>query len=174
MEYLQANVARLMRGRGVSMYYRNLLGYFMLPAMMAVVSIAACAPRQSIEDKERLPPSAMKEALSYKAPFGEARTAQPEIVEAGKALYEGKGRCAFCHGISGKGDGPGASVQQEHPPRDFTNCAFQKEREDGELFWIMKYGSSGTGMQRLIPDTLSEEEGWKVVAYVRAFCAAQS
>jgi hypothetical protein len=56
MEYLQANVARLMRGRGVSMYYRNLLGYFIFPAMMAVVSIAACAPRLSIEDKERLPP----------------------------------------------------------------------------------------------------------------------
>jgi mono/diheme cytochrome c family protein len=154
------------------MHYRNLLGYCMLPAMMAVVTIVACAPRQPTED--RLPPSAMKEALSYKAPFGEARTAQPEIVAAGKALYEGKGRCSFCHGISGQGDGPGASVQQEHPPRDFTNCAFQKEREDGELFWIMKYGSSGTGMQRLIPDTLSEEEGWKVVAYVRTFCAAQS
>ena len=174
MEYLQASVARLMRGRGVSMYYRNLLGYFMLPAMMAVVSIAACAPRQSIEDKERLPPSAMKEALSYKAPFGEARTAQPEIVAAGKALYECKGRCAFCHGISGQGDGPAAHMQVPHPPADFTNCAFQKEREDGELFWIMKYGSSGTGMQRLIPDTLSEEEGWKVVAYVRTFCAVQS
>ena len=159
---------------GVSMHHRNLVGYVMLPAMMALVTIAACAPRLPTENEERLPPSAMKEALSYKAPFGEARTAPPEIVAAGKALYEGKGRCSFCHGISGKGDGPGASVQQEHPPRDFTNCAFQKEREDGELFWIMKYGSPGTGMQRLIPGMLSEEEGWEVVAYIRTFCAAQS
>ena len=155
------------------MHYRNLLGYFMLPAMMAVVTIAACAQSRH-PSADRVPHTSMKEALSYKAPFGDTRTASPEIVAAGKALYEGKGRCSFCHGISGKGDGPGASVQQEHPPRDFTNCAFQKEREDGELFWIMKYGSSGTGMQRLIPDTLSEEEGWKVVAYVRTFCAAQS
>jgi len=120
------------------MPYRNRLSYLMVPAMMAVVTIAACATRQSIEDKERLPPSAVKEALSYKAPFGEARTAQPEIVAAGNALYEGKGRCSFCHGISGQGDGPGASVQQEHPPRNFTNCAFQKEREDGQLFWTIK------------------------------------
>ena len=154
------------------MQHRNLLGYLMLPAMMAVVTIAAGAPPQPTED--RVPSSAMKEALSYKAPFGEARTAQPEIVAAGKALYEGKGRCSFCHGISGKGDGPGASVQQQHPPSDFTNCAFQKEREDGEMFWIMKYGSPGTGMQRLIPGMLSEEEGWKVVAYIRTFCAEQS
>jgi mono/diheme cytochrome c family protein len=156
------------------MHHRNLLVCLMLPAMMAVVTVAACAPRQPTENEERLPPSAMKEALSYKAPFGEARAAQPEIVSAGKRLYEGKGRCSFCHGISGKGDGPGASVQQEHPPRDFTNCAFQKEREDGELFWIMKYGSPGTGMQRLIPGMLSEEEGWEVVAYIRTFCAEQS
>jgi mono/diheme cytochrome c family protein len=116
----------------------------------------------------------MKEALSYQAPFGDARTAQPEIVAAGKALYEGKGRCSSCHGISGKGDGFAAQMNPTHPPRDFTNCAFQKEREDGELYWIIKYGSSGTGMVRLIPDTLSEEEGWKVVAYVRTFCTAQS
>ena len=154
------------------MHYRNLLGFFMLLAMMAVVTIAAGAPREPTED--RVPPSGMKEALSYKAPFGEARTAPPEIVAAGKALYEGKGRCSFCHGISGKGDGPGASVQQHHPPTDFTNCASQKEREDGELFWTIKYGSPGTGMQPLIPAMLSEEEGWKVVAYVRTFCAAQS
>ncbi len=155
------------------MHYRNLVGYFMLPAMMAVVTLAACAPRQPTEE-DQLPPSAMKEALSYKAPFGEARTAPPEIVAAGKALYEGKGRCVFCHGISGKGDGPAAHMQAHDPPRDFTNCAFQKERQDGELFWVIKYGSPGTGMQRLIPGMLSEKEGWEVVAYIRTFCAEQS
>lgn len=154
------------------MRYRKLLAFFMLPVMMAVVTIAAGAPREPTED--RVPPSAMKEALSYKAPFGEARTASPEIVAAGKALYEGKGSCFLCHGISGKGDGPAAKMNPNHPPRDFTNCAVQKEREDGELFWIIKYGSPGTGMQPLIPALLSEEEGWKVVAYVRTFCAAQS
>jgi mono/diheme cytochrome c family protein len=154
------------------MHYRNILGYFMLPAMMAVVTIAACAPRQPNEDRVSL--SAMKEALSYKAPFGDTRTAPPEIVAAGKALYEGKGRCSFCHGISGKGDGPAAHMQIPLPPRDFTNCAFQKERKDGELLWTIKYGIPDTGMQQFIPGVLSEEEGWKVVAYVRTFCAAHS
>jgi mono/diheme cytochrome c family protein len=154
------------------MHYRNVLGFFMLPAMMAVVTIASGAPREPTED--RVPPSAMKEALSYKAPFGEARTATPEIVAAGKALYEGKGGCHLCHGINGKGDGPASQMNPTHPPSNFTNCAFQKERADGELFWIIKYGSPGTGMQPLIPALLSEEEGWKVVAYVRTFCAAQS
>jgi mono/diheme cytochrome c family protein len=154
------------------MYYRNLLGFFMLAAMMAVVTIAAAAPRQPTED--RVPPSAMNEALSYKAPFGETRTAPPEIVAAGKRLYEGKGGCTLCHGISGKADGPAAHMNPTNPPHDFTNCAFQKEREDGELFWIIKYGSPGTAMQSLIPALLSEEEGWKVVAYIRTFCAEHS
>jgi len=153
------------------MHYRYLLGFLMLSAMMVGVTIAAGAPREPTED--RVPPSAMKEARSYKAPFGEARTAPPDIVTAGKALYEGKGSCHLCHGITGKGDGPAAHMQK-HPPTDFTNCAFQKEREDGELFWIIKYGSPGTGMQPLIPALLSEVEGWKVVAYVRTFCAGQS
>ncbi len=155
------------------MHCRNRLGYFMLPAMMAVVTIAACAQRQP-PTEDRVPASAREEALSYKAPFGDTRTAPPEIVAAGKALYEGKGRCDFCHGISGKGDGPAAHMHPLHPPRDFTNCAFQERREDGELFWILKYGRPDTGMQRSIPGTLSEEEGWKIVAYVRTFCTAHS
>ncbi len=155
------------------MQHQHHLSYFMLLAMMAVVTIVACAPRQPTEARD-IPPSAREEALSYKAPFGDTRTAPPEIVAAGKALYEGKGRCDLCHGISGKGDGPAAQIQSRHPPKDFTSCAFQKEHKDGELFWIIKYGSPGTGMQSLIPALLSEEEGWKVVAYVRTFCAAQS
>jgi mono/diheme cytochrome c family protein len=154
------------------MHYRKLLAFLMFPAMMAMVTVAAGAQREPTED--RVPASAMKEALSYKAPFGEARMAPSDIVAAGKVLYEGKGGCHLCHGISGKGDGPAAKINPTHPPTNFTNCAVQKEREDGELFWIIKYGSPGTGMQSLIPGVLSEEQGWKVVAYVRTFCTTQS
>jgi len=153
------------------MHYRSLISFFILPAMMAVVTVAAGAPREPTET--RVPSSALKEALSYKAPFGEARTASPEIVAAGKALFEGKGGCHLCHGVSGKGDGPAAHMHKE-PPRDFTSCDFQQKREDGELFWIIKYGSPNTGMQPLIPALLSEEEGWKVVAYIRTFCIEHS
>jgi mono/diheme cytochrome c family protein len=154
------------------MHYRNRFGYFMLPALMVIVTIAACVPRQPFHD--RVPSSALEEALSNTAPFGDTRTAPPEIVAAGKALYEGKGRCALCHGISGKGDGPAAHRQPHYPPRDFTNCAFQNEWKDGELFWILKNGIPGTGTQGFIPELLSEEEGWKVLSYIRTFCPAHS
>ena len=143
--------------------------FYLLVILLCMVVIAACLPRRPT--MKRVPPSAMQEALNYKAPFGEARGAKPEIVAEGKLLYEDKARCFICHGTSGKGDG---SVAHEFvpPPRDFTDCAFQKEREDGELFWIIKYGSPGTGMKQLIPGLLSEEEAWKIVAYIRTFCAS--
>lgn len=123
---------------------------------------------------DRVPSSSMGEALNYKAPFGDTRSAPPEIVAGGKTLYEGKGQCILCHGATGKGDGPASHMHGTHPPRNFTDCAFQKEREDGELFWVIKNGSPNTGMKSLIPSMLTEEEGWKIVAYLRTFCTGQS
>lgn len=154
------------------MKYRTVLSSIVLPSIMTVVTIVACAALQPREDG--VPLSEKQEALSYKAPFGDARTAPPDIVAAGKALYDGKGRCFLCHGKNGKGDGPAAHMHATHAPRDLTDCAFQKERTDGELFWILKYGEPGTGMPRLIPGQVSEEEGWKIVAYIRTFCITSS
>jgi len=134
--------------------------------------VTACATRHPTEG--RVPPSAQKAALALKAPYGDARTAPPNAVETGKIVYEGKGRCFFCHGFRGKGDGPAAHLNARHPPSNFTNCDFQNARADGELYWIIKNGSPGTGMQALIPSMLTEEEGWDVVAYIRTFCPAHS
>jgi hypothetical protein len=57
------------------MQHRNLLGYMMRPAMMVVVTVAACAPRQPTENEERLPPSAMKEPSAIRPSL--ERLAQP-------------------------------------------------------------------------------------------------
>ncbi len=145
---------------------------FLTIMLIAAFLTVACIMRHPTED--RVPPAAMKEALALKAPFGDARTASPAVVATGKAIYEGKGRCFFCHGLSGKGDGPAANLHSIHPPSNFTDCDFQRAREDGELYWIIKNGSPGTGMQALIPAMLTEEEGWDVVAYVRTFCTSHS
>lgn len=120
--------------------------------------------------KARVPDHKIEEAKGWKAPFGDTKTASPEIVAEGKDFFHGKGNCVLCHGMEGKGDGPAASKFRRHPPRDFTNCQFHEARSDGELFWVMKNGSPGTGMVSHIPWKLSEEQGWKVVAYLRTFC----
>jgi mono/diheme cytochrome c family protein len=119
-----------------------------------------------------VPAHATEDAMNYKAPFGDTRKAPSEVVEAGKKLFEGQGRCITCHGKSGKGDGPTAHMHKP-APRDFTDCEFQKARKDGELFWAIKYGSPGTGMQAMIPNMVTEEQGWQLLAYVRSFCKVQ-
>ena len=118
---------------------------------------------------DRVPTHATEEAQNYKAPFGDARKAPLEALTAGQKLYEGQGRCITCHGKNGKGDGPAAHMHQP-PPRDFSDCEFQNAREDGELYWVIKHGSPGTGMQSMIPHTITEEQGWDLVAYIRSFC----
>lgn len=148
--------------------YRHLAFACIVIALLAGLS---CAESRH-PTVDRVPASSMAEALSSKAPFGDARAAPPDIVATGKQLYEGKGQCALCHGRSGKGDGPASHMHGIHPPRNFTDCTFQKEREDGELFWVIKNGSPNTGMNSLIPSMLTEEEGWKIVAYLRTFCRA--
>ena len=64
----------------------------------------------------------------------------------------------------------GRKSVESRPARNFTNCKFHKKRKDGELFWIIKNGSPGTGMVSMIPATITEEEAWKVLAYERSFC----
>ena len=119
--------------------------------------------------KPRVPRSDRGTAKKLKSPFGKLKKAPPEIIAEGKKIFEGKGTCVNCHGKAGDGQGPAGKVLSPGP-RDFTNCKFHKKRKDGELFWVVKNGSPGTGMVPMIPATISEEEGWKVLAYERSFC----
>jgi mono/diheme cytochrome c family protein len=132
-------------------------------------NLAVAAPEKD-PLKPRVPAGQLAEAKKLAAPlFKDAKSAPAKVVEEGKALYEGKGTCFNCHGKSGKGDGM-AGAMLDPGPRDFTNCAFQKARTDGELFWAVKHGIQGTGMVSLSPAVVSEEEAWKIIAYVRSFC----
>ncbi|TAJ25001.1 MAG: cytochrome c [Nitrospirae bacterium] len=136
--------------------------------LVILVASLSCVERHPLQP--RVPEPQMEQASRLTAPYGDAQTAPPAIVIEGKQLYEGKGACALCHGLSGKGDGPAAHLHNPHPPRDFTDCTVQQARKDGELFWVIKHGSPGTGMVPLVPGILTEDEAWKIVAYVRSFC----
>ncbi|NKB80719.1 MAG: c-type cytochrome [Nitrospirales bacterium] len=142
-----------------------------LLAMMVCLStslVLAGAERDPL--KPRVPKDQRGAAKKMKSPFyKKASKASPGIVAEGKKIFEGKGTCFNCHGKSGKGDGPAGKVLNP-APRDFTNCKFHKKRKDGELFWVIKNGSPGTGMVPLIPSAITEEEAWKVIAYERSFC----
>lgn len=108
-------------------------------------------------------PRAPKEARKIANPIPLSR----EIVEEGDVLYHGKGGCNVCHGEEGKGDGQGG-VLLAPPPRDLTDGTFHMLRADGEMFWVIKNGISGTGMFSYSPRMITEEEVWKVIHYIRS------
>lgn len=113
--------------------------------------------------RTRVPADKLQEARALNNPL----TATPETLEKGKAIYEGKGTCFNCHGMTGRGNGPGA-VNLDPPPRVFKSHGFWKHRTEGEIFWVIKHGSPGTAM---IPfgGLLSDEEIWTVMLYERSF-----
>ena len=91
----------------------------------------------------------------------------PEVIAQGETIYQGKGTCFVCHGVTGKGDGP-AGLELRPPPRDFTSPQFQDLRTDGELFWVIRNGSTGTRMFSYSPSVITEEEAWMVIHYLRS------
>ncbi|MGD0461726.1 MAG: c-type cytochrome [Tepidisphaeraceae bacterium] len=86
--------------------------------------------------------------------------ATAESIAAGRTLYAQN--CVYCHGDTGKGDGP-AAVSLTVRPSDLTSPALG-ELSDGALFWKISEGHSPMpAHQRL----LSSEDRWTVVNYLR-------
>jgi mono/diheme cytochrome c family protein len=93
----------------------------------------------------------------------------PAVVEQGRALYYGKGFCVACHGREGRGiTDVDPTMLTGALPTDFTKAEWQAARTDGELLWILQYGSPGTAMASFIPAVLTEEEAWQVIWFVRS------
>lgn len=94
--------------------------------------------------------------------------ASSEVLQAGKELYLREAKpmaCAMCHGKKGEGKGP-VSGNMVPPARDFSCGAMMREISDGQLFWITKNGSPGTGM--IAYPELSDDEIWRLVHYIRS------
>ena len=85
----------------------------------------------------------------------------PAAIEAGMAHY--RAMCLQCHGAPNVKSHDFAKGLNPSPP----NLAdVHKDWTDGELFWITKHGIRMTGMPAW-GKTHSDEELWKIVAFVR-------
>jgi mono/diheme cytochrome c family protein len=95
--------------------------------------------------------------------------ATPDNISAGKMLYQKGAKplaCFQCHGING--DGKGMMARGMKPePRDFSCKAMMNSIPDGQLFWVIKNGSKGTGMMGF--KSLDDNQIWQVVNYIRQF-----
>jgi mono/diheme cytochrome c family protein len=86
----------------------------------------------------------------------------------GKKLFNKSAKplaCKMCHGK--KGDGMGKLGKALKPnPRNFTCSDTMKDVSAGQMFWIIKNGSAGTGMAAH-KKTLKDKQIWDVVKYIR-------
>ena len=92
-----------------------------------------------------------------------------EAAEAGAEIYDVN--CATCHGPEGKGDGP-AAAGLDPQPASLADTHMMEEMNDGALFWRVSEGGMMEPFNSVMPawkDTLSEDEIWQVITYIREF-----
>ena len=106
---------------------------------------------------------------------------RPHLSESGElltgaALTGGKSAeenynlyCANCHGVEGKGDGPGAG---EPKPRNFTDLAWQNSVTDERIATVTSQGGPAVGLSPAMAPwgaVLKESEVQALVTYIRDF-----
>jgi len=93
--------------------------------------------------------------------------ASEKNLKAAERLYVGGKKtvgCAMCHGK--KGDGKGELASQFVPrPRNFACAQTVRDIPDGQLYWIIRFGSPGTSMPA--HEDLGDEQLWQLVLYLR-------
>lgn len=160
---------------------RRMSPYVLFCTVLAGIWIVAGCPKQAPPEGTAVqkPPAVSKPP--------EAKPAQPEVVmladkapeeatamtnpvkaeaaslEKGKKLYVAN--CADCHGEKGDGKGS-AGAGLKPPPANFTDKAMMTEHTDGALHWAI---TEGGGAMPSFSKSLSDEDRWDVVNYIRTF-----
>lgn len=86
-------------------------------------------------------------------------------IDSGKKLF--RQNCASCHGATGEGDGP-AGANLFPPPANVVAASKSPMASDSYLLWTISEGGAPTGSAMPpFKHTLTEDEIWKVIAYLR-------
>ena len=104
-------------------------------------------------------------AASEKNPL----TVNDLTIAAGKRLFNDK--CAKCHGLRGKGDGPDGD-EAFHEQMDLTAAARATRNPDGVVFYKIWNGRPSARMPALSKE-LTKDQVWSIVAYVQTLRAKQ-
>ena len=116
--------------------------------------------RSDFPSREKAPGDFLSKANPLPASAGTINAGKTLFLQTAKPLA-----CAQCHGEKGDGQGLlGAALVP--PPRNFTCGRTMKDIPDGQLFWIIKNGSPGTGMMAFAG--MPDDEVWQVIRYIRS------
>jgi len=88
----------------------------------------------------------------------------PASITAGAAAY--KKYCAFCHGVTGKGDGPLAP--KDSNPADLTDAKWDHGSTDGEIFTVILNGVGGDSKMVKFQGKMPDQDMWHVVNFLRS------
>jgi len=129
---------------------------FILALLM--IEFSTSKPLENPQKSSVQPWVAPESADTLKNPF----SGDKKAIEAGKKIYAQL--CAVCHGNSGKGDGI-AGMSLKPRPANLTSEAVQKQT-DGAIFWKITTGRPPMASYKA---TLTDEQRWQVVNYIRTF-----
>ena len=143
-------------------FARCLTPWIALAAMAASIAWGQQPPGLECQ-QPRFTGKAPDEYYSLKNPL-DVPGADPQ---PGQNIYGGEiegVNCAVCHGKKGNGKGVLAK-DYVPPPRNFQCTGTIRDIPDGQLFWIIKFGSPKTEM----PDhrKLTDEQIWQLIVFVR-------
>lgn len=99
-------------------------------------------------------PAANSNDAFHKGPVSAAA-----LAEATKIF---KARCATCHGVSGRGDGPVAKSLRP-PPRDYSDIKWQKSVSDAKIATAIVKGGPAVGLKPTMPPNTDLENKPEVV-----------
>lgn len=146
----------------------------LIPLLSLILMPLACLTAQPAFSANSLPPpgECPQPRFTGKAPDHVYKKKNPlpanqVQLKAGKKLYQRGSKplsCQDCHGRKGDGKGPMAYMF-DPPPRNFSCKETINGIPDGQLFWIIKNGSPGTGMPGF--SELSDKQIWQIVLYLR-------
>ena len=139
---------------------KNLLAFAVSVAFFAVFTSSVFA--EGVCPQERKTVAAPANIASMDA------TASANL-ERGKALYEKDAKpiaCKNCHGDNGDGNGKLGKTLKPLP-LNFTCAETMKNISVGQMFYIVKNGSPGSGMSAH-EKSLSDKDIWDIVKYVRS------
>lgn len=140
----------------------TLVSIALLVAGVAVACFAQSPPTQQCP-QPRFTGKAPEPYYSQKNPLPADRD-----LSAAESLFKGQVDdefgCAPCHGPTGGGDGM-LATQFSPRPRNFRCAETIKDVPDGQLFWIIRFGSPGASMPP--HKKFTDEQIWELVSYIR-------
>ena len=92
-----------------------------------------------------------------------------DSIGSGKAVFAKY--CRSCHGLEGKGDGPGAALLENSKPADLTDAKWDHGSTDGEIFATIHDGVGPDFEMDSWEGRVQDKDIWNMVNYIRTLKA---